>query len=119
VQQNSLLTAAVVLSVIGLMHSFLGERMVVSRIVTLPNLPTLRGSREYMATLVRWAWHLTSIAWWGTSAHLILIWSGRDLSVAGLALTITFALHGMIALVGSRGRHPAWPLFLIVATAIL
>lgn len=115
-QHHLLLVAAVLLAVIGFMHSYLGERFVLSRLLALPNLPTLRGSRDYMASLLRWAWHLTSVAWWSTSALLILAWAGH-LSYAGLVLTVTFALHGLIILkVGPQ--HPAWPLFLLTAAAI-
>lgn len=115
--QISLLLAALLLILIGFMHSYLGERFVLSRLLALPNLPPLRGSRAYMENLLRMAWHITSVAWWGTAALLLLAWSSH-LGSAGVVLTVTFALHGLIILVTVGPRHPAWPLFFLTAAAI-
>ena len=112
-----LLVAAVVLCFIGAIHSYLGERFVLRPILALPNLPKLGGSRAYMESIVRWAWHLTSVAWWGTSVLLVLWWSGRGAGAMGAAVAATFALHGLIILGKVGTRHPAWPLFLLTAAA--
>lgn len=114
-QHHLLLVGALLLAVIGFMHSYLGERFVLSRILALPDLPKLRGSREYMQSLLRWAWHLTSIAWWGTGITLVALWSGRGLAAIGTISTATFALHGLIMVIVNR-RHPAWPLFFLPLT---
>lgn len=116
-QHHLLLVGALLLTVIGLMHSYLGERYVVSRVLALPNLPKLRGSREYMQSLLRWAWHLTSLAWWGTAVTLVVLWLGHGLATVGLVTSLTFALHGLIIVVVNH-RHPAWPLFFLAAAAI-
>lgn len=116
-QHPLLLVGALLLGIIGFMHSYLGERFVLSRILALPDLPKLRGSRAYMQSLLRWAWHLTSIAWWGTSVTLIALWTGRGLAAIGAITAATFALHGLIIVIVNR-RHPAWPLFFLAAAAI-
>lgn len=116
-QYHLLLVGALLLTIIGLMHSYLGERYVVSRVLALPNLPKLRGSREYMQSLLRWAWHLTSLAWWGTAVTLVVLWLGHGLATVGLVTSLTFALHGLIIVVVNH-RHPAWPLFFLAAAAI-
>jgi len=112
-----LLVAALLLAFAGFIHSYLGERFVLSRLLALPNLPTLRGSRAYMECLLRWAWHITSVAWWGMAALLTVSWSGH-LAAAGLVLTVTFALHGLLILVKIGPRHPGWPVFFLAAAAI-
>lgn len=117
-QHHLLLVAAGALAFLGIIHSYLGERYIVSRILALPNLPTLRGSREYMQLLLRWAWHLTSIAWWGTAGTLVALWAGYGPAAFGAVLAITFAIHGAISFSLSRGRHPAWPFFLLASVAI-
>ena len=117
-QHPLLLVAAGALALLGIMHSYLGERFVISRILALPNLPTLRGSRAYMSSILRWAWHLTSIAWWGTAGTLLAVWDGRGPAASGVVLAITFAIHGSISFGLSGGRHPAWPLFFLTAAAI-
>ena len=114
-----LLVAAAVLAFIGAMHSYLGERHVLRPILALPNLPKLGGSRDYMESVLRFAWHLTSVAWWGTSATLVLLWRGQGVAAIGGVLAATFALHGLTILLIKHGtRHPAWPLFLLTAAAI-
>src|SRR5713226_7960315 len=45
--QGLLLFAAILVSVIGAMHSFLGERYVFGRLFALPDLPLLRRDRRY------------------------------------------------------------------------
>lgn len=72
-----------------------------------------------MASVLRFAWHLTSVAWWGTSVLLFQLWNGQGLAALGAAMAATFALHGVIILLVKNGtRHPAWPLFFITAAAI-
>ena len=113
-----LLVAAAVLSLIGVMHSYLGERYVLRPVLALPDLPKLGGSRAYMESIVRWAWHLTSVAWWGTAMMLALWGSGRGPRAMGVVLAGTFAIHGLIILGKTSSRHPAWPLFFLTAAAI-
>ncbi|MBI2516570.1 MAG: hypothetical protein HYV95_06600 [Opitutae bacterium] len=117
-QHHLLLAAAVLLTFVGCMHSYLGERYVLGPLLALPNLPTLGGSRAYMGAVLRFAWHLTSIAWWGTAATLVVMWDGRGQTVIGVVLSVTFLLHGLISLVKSGGRHPAWMFFFLTAAAI-
>ncbi|MBI3885267.1 MAG: hypothetical protein HY302_06005 [Opitutae bacterium] len=116
-QHHLLLVAAFALAVVGIMHSYLGERRVLRPLLALPDLPKLGGSRAYMAAVLRWAWHLTSVAWWGTAATLVVIWAGGGTAAVGVVLAATFALHaGIILLAGPR--HPALPLFLLTTAAL-
>jgi hypothetical protein len=117
-QHHLLLVAALTLVFIGIIHSYLGERYVLTRLLALPDLPKLRGSRSYMEAILRWAWHLTSVAWWGTAGVLFSTWMGGRLPAVGAVLAVTFALHGVIILVKTSPRHPAWPLFFLTAAAI-
>ena len=114
-----LLVAAAVLAFIGAIHSYLGERFVLGPLFALPNLPKLRGRRDYMESVLRFAWHLTSVGGWGTSAVLVLLWRGSSVAAIGAVLALTFALHGVVIVISRGGtRHPAWPLFLLTAAAI-
>ena len=114
-----LLVAAAVLAFIGAIHSYLGERFVLGPLFALPNLPKLRGSRDYMENVLRFAWHLTSVAWWGAAGTLVVLWCGQDVAAIGAVLAVTFAIHGVVIVTARGGtRHPAWPLFLLAAAAI-
>ena len=72
-RNDLLLLAALVVAVIGLVHSILGERVVFPRLFALPDLPLLRRDRTYTVHVLRYAWHLTSVAWWAFAAILIMV----------------------------------------------
>jgi hypothetical protein len=104
---------------LGVAHSFLGERLVFPRLFRAENLPRLRGSVEYTRSILRWAWHLTSLAWAAFAYLLFLIGAGRTPNAIELSRTIAvfFGLSGLVAFATTRGRHIAWPLFALVALA--
>jgi hypothetical protein len=104
---------------LGLAHSYLGERNVFPRLLASENLPRLRGSLEFTRAILRWAWHLMSLAWWGFAYLLFAIAAGQSPDAATLAriIAVVFGLTGLIAFVTTRGRHIAWPLFALVALA--
>jgi hypothetical protein len=78
-------------------------------------LPKLFGGTEFTVRTLRFAWHLTSVAWWGTAVLFFLI-AQRPLSSALVSAVLAgvFLISALVALVASRGRHLAW----VVALAI-
>ncbi len=117
---NSLLFLAALLTVaIGLAHSWLGEKYIIVRLLRRSDLPRLFGSDEFTRQTIRFAWHLTTIAWWGFAAVLVVL-SGSIVGVnvaQGLLLAIafTFLASTALALVFTRGRHLSWVVFLAIA----
>ncbi|NOX67919.1 MAG: hypothetical protein GXP15_01920 [Gammaproteobacteria bacterium] len=105
---------------IGVIHSVLGERYLLSRLFRQTDLPVLFGGTEFTALTLRFAWHLTTIAWWGFAAILVLL-AERALSFQALSMVvaITFMVSGAIALLASKGRHYSWLVFLFVGGASL
>ena len=100
---------------IGLAHSILGERYILMRLFRRTDLPRLFGGTEFTARTLRFAWHLTTIAWWGAAG--LFCYMARDrLSSASAAgvLAGVFLMSAVVTLVASRGRHFAWPIFLII-----
>jgi hypothetical protein len=109
-----LTTAAALLVVIGLVHSYLGERFVFRRLFRLSDLPLLRNDRTYTERVLRYAWHLTSVAWWGFAAlSLSLAFFPRDIRLLSLILGGASAVSGVLILATAGLRHPAWALFLV------
>lgn len=104
------LVAALLLTGIGLAHSYLGERYILIRLFR-QSLPPIGPDDVFTKRVLRFAWHLTSVAWWGFAAVLLLAPS----PAIGAVVALTFFIHGLVVLLGSRGRHRAWPLFLVVA----
>ena len=111
----ALYCAAFLLVSVGIAHSYLGERYILIRLFRRADLPKLFGSTEFTTRTLRFAWHLTSIAWLGFAAILVLLANPPTKPAAiGLAVGCTFLVHAGIALAGSRGRHLAWPVFLAI-----
>lgn len=104
--------AAVLLVLTGIAHSWLGERYILTRLFRHADLPRLFGGTDFTRRTLRFAWHITSIAWLGIAALLLAIAQGRvDVSTIGSIITATFVAHGLLSLVGSRGRHVSWIVF--------
>ena len=118
--QLALYIAASLIIAVGVAHSYLGERYVLIRLFRRDDLPKLFGSAAFMVRTLRFAWHVTSVAWLGLAGILILLAHPPATARAiGFIIGCTFLIHFVIVLVGSRGKHLSWPLFLIIGlTAI-
>jgi len=120
---NAALVVAGVLSLgIGAAHSYLGERYVIVRLLRRSDLPRLFGSDQFTRRTLRFAWHLTTVAWWGFGA-LFLVMAGtpagthawRQAAWVGMA---AFGASAVVTAVGSRGRHLAWLVFALIVVAL-
>lgn len=112
IRSTLLLIAALAAFSVGLAHSVLGEKYILMRLFRRADLPVLFGDSAFTARTLRFAWHLTTVAWWGFGAMLLL--ASRDaLSAANTlaVLAVTMLVTGATILVASRGRHLAWPVF--------
>jgi hypothetical protein len=116
----ALYAAAFLAFVAGGVHSYLGERYILGRLLHWADFPKLFRDPVFTGRVLRLAWHATSIAWWGFAAVLVLLAqppvSERAIS---LVLGTTFLVTAVTVLMGSRGRHRGWPLFLIIALVAL
>jgi len=102
--------AAGVLSLIGVAHSVLGEREVL-RPLFADRRWTIGLARRPTEILLRWAWHLTTLAWFGLAAATL---GAPPATILGV-VCITSGVLGLGALRG----HLAWPLFLLAGFAAL
>ena len=80
-------------------------------------LPVLRGSDRATKSVMRFAWHLTSVAWWGFAAVLVALASpaANRMEIVAKVIAVTFAIHALITAGSSRGRHYAWIIFGAIA----
>ncbi len=118
---TSLLYAAALLAVfIGLVHSVLGERYLLQRLFRTGDLPTLFGGTEFTRNTLRFAWHVTTLAWWGFAALLVaLAQPSPDRGTLADIIGAVFLLHAVVAFAGSRGKHLSWLVFLAIGTCTL
>ncbi len=102
---------AALLSFLGaIANSVLGERLF-ARLRASGQLPA-----DAAATL-RFAWHTMSVMWIGLGGALAILRWGPEHPHTAIVSTVAtvFLVAAAIAAVGSRGRHPAWVLFLVLA----
>jgi len=100
-------------------HSYLGEKRIFPRLFNRRDPPKLSGSAALMRSIVRWAWHLTSLAWVALAAILIaLLNDPSQLPQSVGAIVATYlAIGAVVTFVTTRGRHIAWPFFLLATVA--
>lgn len=112
--------AAGLILVIGFVHSVLGEKYIIARLLRRDDLPQLFGSADFTRRTLRCAWHLTTVAWLGLAAVLVsLARPSPDGAMLAAIVGVTFLLHFLVALIGTRGRHLSWIIFLGVAVCAL
>jgi hypothetical protein len=115
-----LVVAAVMVSLLGVAHSYLGERYILVRLFRRAELPSLFGGQAFTRHTLRFAWHLTTVAWLGIAGLLFVLASPRGAGVQRQAQVIaaTFAISAIVSLLGSRGRHLSWVVFIIAAALV-
>jgi hypothetical protein len=112
--------AAVLIFALGAAHSLLGERYILFRLFRRGDLPALFGSSWFTERTLRFAWHLTSLTWFGLAALLWQLARGA-LTPAATAqiIGITAIACGILPVVFTRGRHLSWLVFFAVGALTL
>lgn len=117
---SALHVAAILIFLTGLAHSVLGERYILIRLFRRDNLPLLFGGTSFTTQTLRFAWHITTVAWWGFA---LLLWQAASdaLNIRGMleVLGCTSLLSGLLPLVLTRGRHLSWVVFFAVGAIVL
>lgn len=113
-----LMIAAALTFALGAVHSWLGERKLIGPLLAPETRSGILAQSGFARRVLRFAWHITTIAWWGIAAalaalaYLPLDPQGRAVLVA---IAVTFFVTGFMILATSRGRHLAWPVCLAIA----
>lgn len=107
-----LMLAAFLTFAVGLAHSYLGEKYILMRLFRRDDLPKLLGDQVFTVRTLRFAWHVTTLAWWGFGAMLWCASRGELTAASALdVLGVTMLVTAATILFASRGRHLAWPVF--------
>jgi hypothetical protein len=116
----ALYIAAILIFILGLAHSVLGERFILVRLFRRDSLPKLFGSTEFTTRTLRFAWHVTTVAWWGMA---VLLWRAaygnlsQESVLTVLGYTVIFS--GVLPLVITRGRHLSWVVLFLAGGLVL
>jgi hypothetical protein len=122
--------AAVLIVLLVLAHSVIGELLLISRLSSshLPRLAPfalfeapklgLVGNPDLALATLRFTWHLASVL--GLAFSAILLWlslSGprTDLGFLQQTMAISFGVCSLIVLLCTQGRHPGWVAFAAIA----
>lgn len=114
----SLLASAILCVLMALTHSILGERLILGPLAHTTDLPVVRGSQTATRRTLRFTWHITSIFGLGIAAVLFYFAQLEMLDSSQIfvirALSLTFFLCFLVAVIGSRGRHLSWLIFMLL-----
>lgn len=111
-----LIIASLLLILCGSVHSILGERYILIRLFKRDNLPHIFGSDQFTKGTLRFAWHITSFAWFGFAALLVLLPDSRILL---FTVSIIFALSGVFSAYYTKGKHLSWLVFWVISALTL
>ncbi len=101
--------AAILMFLLGLAHSILGERYILVRLFRRDNLPNLFGGTQFTQQTLRFAWHITTIAWWGFAIIVWQVAAGQSGPASTLKIIgYTSIAAGLLPLILTRGRHLSW-----------
>ena len=116
-----LLTAAFLALLVGVAHSYLGERYILIRLFRRDDLPRLFGSDWFTRRTLRFVWHLTTVVCWGLATVLVVAasTSGPGFREAVLlAIAGTFLASAILAGGFTNGRHLSWIVLLAISVLI-
>lgn len=111
--------ATLLLIFIGFIHSILGEKYILIRLFRLDNLPHLMGSDWFTKRTLRFAWHITTLAWWGFACMLFIMSNEQNIETLKAkmlwVIVSVFLISGIISLIFSRAKHLSWIVFLLIS----
>ena len=107
-----LIISALLLIFIGLVHSYLGEKHIITRLFKR-ELPKLFGSDMFTKQVLRFAWHLTTIAWFGFAAILVELSTDSPdfLKTSLYIISVVFLISGAMSFGYTKGRHYSYLVF--------
>ena len=113
---TALYIAAFLFFILGLGHSILGERYILMRLFRRPNLPELFGGTFFTVQTLRFAWHITTVAFWGLGGIVVAVAAGVTRPEDLLRIVAwTCVISALLPLWFTRGKHLSWIVFLAIA----
>lgn len=115
-----IITSAILLVLVGLMHSVLGQRNLIAPLLAREDFPVVLGSQRNGRLTLWFGWHALTFFWW---AQAIVLWRmAGDTGLAGqttlFAWSFACVAIGLTALIVSKGKHLSWVFFLPIAALL-
>ncbi len=115
-----LVAAIFLLIIMGVAHSYLGERYILIRLAQRENLPEVLRGADFTIGTLRFVWHLITLVW-GALAYLVYV-AGHGAMSNDQVLTVigaTSLVSAAFPLYFTRGRHVSWIGFALVGALLL
>ena len=99
-----LIAAAIIIVLIGCIHSYLGERKVLH---PLYQAYDIKGPIE---RILRVSWHLITLFWFAITAQLIAMhnWPDQAFKSFLIIMSVALGISTLISLINSKGKHISW-----------
>lgn len=115
-----LVSAAALTALLGLLHTIMGEALILVPLLKR-EVPKIRGDEFIVRRTLRFAWHTTSLFWWGIAALLVVLAFGPLSARETVLLRVllgTFGIAALLSLIASHGKHFSWYVFTAIAVLI-
>ncbi|WP_034695501.1 hypothetical protein [Acidovorax sp. NO-1] len=118
------LAGAILMALIGVIHTVLGEVLIFQRMRVKGVVPTKGGEvlRERNVRILWATWHLVTVLGFLVAVvivHLIRMPAGSvESRLLVVSLIGAMLASSLLVLVGTRGRHPGWAGLLVVALLV-
>ncbi|SEF40923.1 hypothetical protein [Vibrio hangzhouensis] len=111
-----LVTSAFFAILLGVVHSYLGERYILIRLFKR-ELPKLLGDDWFTKRVLRFAWHLTTVAWWGFAGILFILSNPGEYIQKQILMVIAvvFLVSGLFSASFTKGKHISWIFFWLIS----
>ena len=114
-----LLVSGILTILMGVAHSVMGELLIIHPLQKNDTLPAVRGSVRHTKRTLRFTWHITSVFGFGVAAVLFRLSTIQSFQADHIfiirAIAVTFFISFLVSLIGARGKHASWLVFLITA----
>ncbi|MEO1243312.1 MAG: hypothetical protein AAFX54_15495 [Pseudomonadota bacterium] len=116
-----LIVAAVLLILLAVFHSLVGERLILQPINRADNLPKIWNSRQATFRTIQATWHLVSILWLGAAAQLLTMQLYPALAMKSFLAVfgVIFGVLAVVPLVWNVGKHKTWIPFGLICALLL
>lgn len=112
--------AALLIIILGAIHSILGEKLIINPVLKL-DLPHILGSDFITKRTLRFAWHLTTIIWWASAIILFYLAFHTIDPITEIIVkifSVAYLFSGLVSLVIARGKHFSWYVCLVISIAL-
>ncbi|MEW6736361.1 MAG: hypothetical protein AB1489_34030 [Acidobacteriota bacterium] len=117
-----LVISGILTILMAIAHTVMGEILILIPLQKTQGLPAIMGSVRTTRETLRFAWHVTSVLGIGIAFIFFYYASFTQFNLEQIyilrTLSVTFLASFVVAIIGSRAKHPSWIVFIVVSILI-